>query len=60
LIAETSCEIRNEFLDRALVSPTVSANPEIGDPSFWEFIVTIQGAGRLTANFGPAEPLTAA
>jgi hypothetical protein len=38
LIAETSCEIRNEFLDRALVSPTVSANPEIGDPSFWEFI----------------------
>ena len=38
LIAETSCEIRNEFLDRALVSPTVSVNPEIGDPSFWEFI----------------------
>jgi hypothetical protein len=38
LIAETSCEMRNEFLDRALVSPTVSANPEIGDPSFWEFI----------------------
>jgi hypothetical protein len=38
LIAETSCEIRNEFLDRALVSPTVSANPEFGDPSFWEFI----------------------
>ena len=38
LIAETSCEIRNEFLDRALVSPTVSAHPEIGDPSFWEFI----------------------
>jgi hypothetical protein len=27
-----------EFLDRALVSPTVSAHPEIGDPSFWEFI----------------------
>ena len=38
LIAETSCEIRNEFLDRALVSPTVSFDPETGDPSFWEFI----------------------
>jgi len=38
LIAETSCEIRNEFLDRALVSPTVSVNAETGDPSFWEFI----------------------
>jgi hypothetical protein len=30
--------MRNEFLDRALVSPTVSASREIGDPSFWEFI----------------------
>ena len=38
LIAETSCERHNEFLDRALVSPTVSASGETGDPSFWSFI----------------------
>jgi len=30
--------MRNEFIDRALASPTVSANPEFGDPSFWTFI----------------------
>ncbi|MCY3537735.1 MAG: DUF1998 domain-containing protein [Synechococcus sp. SB0673_bin_10] len=40
LIAETSCERHNEFLDRALVSPTVSAAAETGDPSFWSFINT--------------------
>ncbi|MYK91305.1 MAG: DUF1998 domain-containing protein [Synechococcus sp. SB0669_bin_8] len=37
LIAETSCERHNEFLDRALVSPTV-ATDEAADPSFWSFI----------------------
>jgi hypothetical protein len=37
LIAETSCEQRNEFLDRALVSPTVSVIDD-DDPSFWRFI----------------------
>jgi len=36
LIAETSCEQRNEFLDRFLVSPTVSLTDD--DPSFWNFI----------------------
>jgi len=40
LIAETCCEQRNEFLDRALVSPTVLATGEAGDPSFWSFINT--------------------
>jgi hypothetical protein len=38
LIAETSCEIRNEFLDRSLVSPTVSVMSDVDDPSFWSFI----------------------
>ena len=38
LIAETSCEQRNEFLDRALVSPTVSVVDSADDPSFWSFI----------------------
>lgn len=38
LVAETCCEQRNEFLDRALVSPTVSISNEAGDPSFWSFI----------------------
>ena len=37
LIAETSCEQRNQFLDRALVSPTVSFKAG-DDPSFWSFI----------------------
>ena len=37
LIAETSCERRNQFLDRALGSPTVSSKPG-DDPSFWSFI----------------------
>lgn len=31
LVAETSCEHRNEFLDRALVRPTIAC----GDPSFF-------------------------
>ena len=38
LIAETSCEQRNEFLDRALVSRTVSVHSDEDDPSFWSFI----------------------
>lgn len=38
LIAETSCEQRNEFLDRSLVSRTVSIHDENDDPSFWSFI----------------------
>ena len=38
LIAETSCEQRNEFLDRALVSRTVSIHDDNDDPSFWSFI----------------------
>ncbi len=38
LIAETSCEKRNEFLDRALVSRTVSVHDDGDDPSFWSFI----------------------
>ncbi|MBW4530419.1 MAG: DUF1998 domain-containing protein [Aphanothece saxicola GSE-SYN-MK-01-06B] len=38
LIAETSCEQRNEFLDRALVSRTVSVHDDNDDPSFWSFI----------------------
>jgi hypothetical protein len=38
LIAETSCELRNEFLDRALVSPTVARHDDSDDPSFWSFI----------------------
>lgn len=37
LIAETSCERGNEFLDRALVSPTVIL-PPTGDPSFWGYL----------------------
>ncbi|WP_338463086.1 DUF1998 domain-containing protein (plasmid) [Synechococcus elongatus IITB7] len=37
LIAETSCEQRNEFLDRALVSPTV-ASGRAEDPSFWSWL----------------------
>ena len=44
LIAETSCEQRNEFLDRALVSPTVSVHDEHDDPSFWSFINPDAGA----------------
>ena len=38
LIAETSCEQRNEFLDRALVSRTVAVHNDPDDPSFWSFI----------------------
>ena len=38
LIAETSCEQRNEFLDRALVSRTVAVHDDQDDPSFWSFI----------------------
>ena len=38
LIAETSCEQGNEFLDRAFVSQTVSVVDEEDDPSFWSFI----------------------
>ena len=38
LIAETSCEQRNEFLDRSLVSRTVSIHDKNDDPSFWSFI----------------------
>lgn len=38
LIAETSCEQRNEFLDRALVSRTVSIHDDNDDPSFWSFV----------------------
>jgi len=38
LIAETSCEQRNEFLDRALVSRTVAVHDDSDDPSFWSFI----------------------
>lgn len=38
LIAETSCERHNEFLDRALVSRTVSIHSDGDDPSFWSFI----------------------
>lgn len=43
LIAETSCEQRNEFLDRALVSRTVAAREDFDDPSFWSFINTELG-----------------
>ena len=38
LIAETSCEQRNEFLDRTLVSRTVAVHDDTDDPSFWSFI----------------------
>jgi hypothetical protein len=38
LIAETSCERGNEFLDRALVSRTVAVHDDNDDPSFWSFI----------------------
>ncbi|MFM7170046.1 MAG: DrmB family protein, partial [Cyanobium sp.] len=38
LIAETSCERRNEFLDRALVSRTVSFQSDEPDPSFWSWL----------------------
>ncbi|CAI8162071.1 MAG: Uncharacterised protein [Prochlorococcus marinus str. MIT 9215] len=38
LIAETSCEQGNEFLDRSLVSRTVSVVDDVDDPSFWSFI----------------------
>jgi hypothetical protein len=44
LIAETSCEQRNEFLDRALVSRTVSVHDDNDDPSFWSFINPEAGA----------------
>ncbi|MEB3321663.1 MAG: hypothetical protein VKI81_02450, partial [Synechococcaceae cyanobacterium] len=44
LIAETSCEQRTEFLDRALVSPTVSVADDGDDPSFWSFINPEAGA----------------
>ncbi len=41
LIAETSCERRNEFLDRALVSRTVAVHgADETDPSFWSFLQT--------------------
>lgn len=43
LIAETSCEQRNEFLDRALVSPTVAVHDAREDPSFWSFISPASG-----------------
>jgi hypothetical protein len=38
LIAETSCELRNEFLDRALVSRTVAVHEGEADPSFWSYL----------------------
>ena len=38
LIAETSCERRNEFLDRALVSRTVTFHSDEPDPSFWSWL----------------------
>ena len=38
LIAETSCERRNEFLDRALVSRTVAFHSDEPDPSFWSWL----------------------
>ena len=38
LIAETSCERRNEFLDRALVSRTVAVHEGEADPSFWSYL----------------------
>ena len=38
LIAETSCERQNEFLDRALVSRTVAVHEGETDPSFWSFL----------------------
>jgi hypothetical protein len=38
LIAETSCERRNEFLDRALVSRTVTYHSDEPDPSFWSWL----------------------
>jgi hypothetical protein len=38
LIAETSCERRNEFLDRALVSRTVAVHTGEADPSFWSYL----------------------
>ena len=38
LIAETSCERRNEFLDRALVSRTVAVHSGEADPSFWSYL----------------------
>ena len=38
LIAETSCERRNEFLDRALVSRTVAVHSGEPDPSFWSWL----------------------
>ncbi|MFM9048055.1 MAG: DrmB family protein [Cyanobium sp.] len=38
LIAETSCEQRNDFLDRALVSRTVASHGLEPDPSFWSYL----------------------
>ncbi len=38
LIAETSCEQRNDFLDRALVSRTVASHGLEADPSFWSYL----------------------
>ena len=38
LIAETSCERRNEFLDRGLVSRTVAFHSGEPDPSFWSWL----------------------